>query len=291
MTSYLAVEGGRIAYDVTGGSGPLIVLAPSIGDVRAEYRLLAPQLAARGYRVATMDLRGHGESSTGWAEHTPESLGRDMLALVRELGGGPAVLAGTSMAAAAAVWAAVEAPQLVSAVLLFGAIVRDLEVTPVQRVMLATALRGPWKVSAWAWYYGSLYPGTKPADLDAYRGALHANLSEPGRFAALKAYVGAGKAACAARLPRVAVPALVVMGAHDPDLPDPAAEAAWIAGELRAARAVDTFVVPDSGHYPHADHPAETAARVLEFLHTHLNQAAPSPQEGIHHAAEQAPLE
>ena len=94
MTSHLAVEGGRIAYDVWGDSGPLIVLAPSIGDVRAEYRLVAPSLAAAGYRVAMMDLRGHGESSTGWTEYTPESLGRDMLALVRELGGEPAVLEG-----------------------------------------------------------------------------------------------------------------------------------------------------------------------------------------------------
>ena len=287
MTNYLAVKGGRIAYDVTGGSGPLIVMAPSIGDVRAEYRLIAPQLAAAGYRVATMDLRGHGESSVGWAEHTPESLGRDMLALVRELGGGPAVLAGTSMATASAVWAAVEAPELVRALVLFGPIVRDPQVTFVQRIMLATALRGPWRVSAWAWYYATLYPGDKPADLDAYRRALRANLAEPGRFAALEAYMGAGKAECAARLPRVAVPALVVMGARDPDLPDPAAEAAWLAGQMRAA---ESFVVPDSGHYPHADHPAETAARVLEFLHIHLDQAAPSPQEDVHHA-DQAPLE
>lgn len=279
MENYLAVEGGRIAYDVTGDAGPLIVLAPSIGDVRAEYRLLAPRLAAAGYRVATMDLRGHGESSVGWVEHTPESLGRDMLALVRELGGAPAVLGGTSMAAASAVWAAAEAPELVRALLLFGPIVRDPEVTLLQRLMLAVALRGPWKVSAWTWYYGTLYPGAKPADLDAYRRALHANLSEPGRFAALEAYMQAGKAEPAARLPRVAVPALVVMGAHDPDLPDPAAEAAWIAGQMRAAKAAETFVVPDSGHYPHADHPAETAARVLEFLHTYLDQAATPHRE------------
>jgi pimeloyl-ACP methyl ester carboxylesterase len=287
MTNYLAVEGGRIAYDVTGDSGPPVVMAPGIGDVRAEYRFLAPSVAAGGYRVASMDLRGHGESSAGWAEHTPESVGRDMLALVRELGDGPAVLVGTSMAAASVVWAAVEAPDQVAAILLLGPSVRDAPMTPAQRIMFNTLLAGPWRVRAWVWFYGTLYPGAKPADLDAYRHALRANLAEPGRFAAAAAFLAASKAQCTARLAAVQAPALVVMGERDPDYPDPAAEAAWIAGQLRAA---ETFIVPAAGHYPHVDHPAETAARVLQFLHPHLNQATPSPQEGVHHA-NQAPLE
>jgi len=66
MTEFLDVPGGRIAYDVT-GSGPLVVLPPGIGVRRQAYRFLAPVLAQAGYRVATADLRGHGESSMGWA--------------------------------------------------------------------------------------------------------------------------------------------------------------------------------------------------------------------------------
>jgi alpha-beta hydrolase superfamily lysophospholipase len=63
MTEFLDVEGGRIAYDVT-GSGPLVVLSHGIGDHRQAYRFLAPKLAQAGYRVVSADLRGHGESST-----------------------------------------------------------------------------------------------------------------------------------------------------------------------------------------------------------------------------------
>src|SRR6185295_3849758 len=78
---------GRIAYaDV--GTGPLVVMAPSLGDLKEEYRFLVPQLASAGYRVVTMDLRGHGRSSTGWDNHTCAAQGSDMLALVRHLDAG-----------------------------------------------------------------------------------------------------------------------------------------------------------------------------------------------------------
>jgi predicted dienelactone hydrolase len=46
-TQFLAVPGGRIAYDVS-GRGPLAVLPHSIGDRRQAYRFLAPKLAEAG---------------------------------------------------------------------------------------------------------------------------------------------------------------------------------------------------------------------------------------------------
>ncbi len=44
----------------------------------------------------------------------------------------------------------------------------------------------------------------------------------------------------------VAAPVLVVMGADDPDFPDPAAEAQWIADRLHG----EVLLVPECGHYP-----------------------------------------
>jgi alpha-beta hydrolase superfamily lysophospholipase len=58
-TSYLVRPEGRIGYDVA-GTGPLLVLVPGMGDLRAGYRFLAPALRAAGYRVACAYLRGHG---------------------------------------------------------------------------------------------------------------------------------------------------------------------------------------------------------------------------------------
>lgn len=46
-------------------------------------------------------------------------------------------------------------------------------------------------------------------------------------------------------------PVLVVMGARDPDFPDPRAEAEWIRDTLDA----ELLLVPGAGHYPQAETP------------------------------------
>jgi pimeloyl-ACP methyl ester carboxylesterase len=110
MTEFLNIDGGQIAYEVT-GDGPLVVLSPGIGDRRQAYRFLVPKLAQAGYRVASADLRGHGESSMGWASVTGKDaitrtdVANDLLALVRRLGG-PAVIVGHSISGGAATIAA-----------------------------------------------------------------------------------------------------------------------------------------------------------------------------------------
>ena len=109
-TQFLKTDAGSIAYEES-GSGPPVICVPSMGDLRQEYRFLAPLLAEAGYRVASMDVRGHGESSTNWADYSVAGIGSDILALANHLGGGPAFVIGTSMAAGAAVWAAAEAPE------------------------------------------------------------------------------------------------------------------------------------------------------------------------------------
>ena len=129
MTEFADIEGGRIAYDVT-GQGPLVVLSHGIGDRRQAYRFLAPELAAAGYRVAVADLRGHGESSMGWTSVTgKDAISRtdvagDLLALIRHLGG-PAVIVGHSISGGAATIAAAMEPELVSGI---------VEINPFTRV-------------------------------------------------------------------------------------------------------------------------------------------------------------
>src|SRR5690606_2215056 len=111
----------RIAYDDTGGDGQLAVLVPGMGDTRVSFRFFAPALAAAGYRVVTMDLRGAGESDATFDSYTPEDMGDDLVALLAELDAGPALVVGASIAAAAAVWAAAEAPERVAALVLLRA--------------------------------------------------------------------------------------------------------------------------------------------------------------------------
>ena len=265
-TRFLNRPDGRIAY-TDEGAGPLVVMVPGLGDRKEEYRFLAPEIAAAGYRVVAMDLRGHGESSTGWPVYTNAALGSDIVALIAHLDAGPATVIGTSMGAGAAAWAAAEAPDAVGKLVLIGPFVRALPMpwwkSALFKTIMHTAFVGPWGPAAWGMYYASLYPSAKPADFDAYKAALVANLKEPGRMAALQAMLAAPKADVEARLGEIRAPVLVVMGAKDPDFDDPAAEAATVA---RLVGGASIAMIDGAGHYPHAEMPQATAPAILAFL-------------------------
>jgi pimeloyl-ACP methyl ester carboxylesterase len=258
-TRFLRVNEGTLAYD-DAGVGPLVICAPGMGDVRAEYRFLAPQLVAAGYRVVTLDVRGHGETSVGWPDYSVAGIGADILSLARALDAGPATIIGTSMAAGAAVWAAAEEPERVAGLVLIGPFVRDTGNGWLSR-LAAGVFRGPWGVSLWAQYYRRLYPTARPADFAAYLAALQANLRERGRLAALRGMLLAPKAS-EALLARVAAPTLTLMGTRDPDFLDPAQEAALVAERTHGT----ARMIEGAGHYPHAEMPAVTGEQVIAFL-------------------------
>lgn len=262
QTQYFTRAEGSIAYDDSGGDGELVTLWPGIGDVRAEYRFLAPALAGAGYRVVSADLRGHGESSANWPEYTVTAAAEDMLGLIDHLDAGPAHLIGTSFSPGAAVIAAAERPDAVRSLTLIGAFVRDAPPSFVVNAFRAVGLRGPWKVAAWAWFYASLYPTRKPEDFDAYVSALKANLDEPGRFDALMGLAFCSRRETEQRLNQVQAPALVIMGTKDPDWPDPVAEARFIVDALEG----ELLLVEGAGHYPHAEMPEQVTPAVLAFL-------------------------
>lgn len=262
---FLDRPGGRLAY-TDEGNGPLVVMAPGFGDFKEEYRFLAPKLAAAGYRAVTMDLRGHGQSSVGWEDHSCAALGGDMLALTAHLDAGPAILIGNSISGGAAAWAAAEAPDLVAGLVLIDPFARNVPISwwkaALFKAVMHTAFVGPWAPAAWAGYYASLYPTQKPADFADYKARLVASLREPGRMAALQAMMRTGREDVEPRLGAIRAPTLVVMGSRDPDFDDPAAEAATMAGLVHGKVAM----IDGAGHYPHAEMPEVTAPAILAFL-------------------------
>src|SRR6201995_3009092 len=127
MTEYLDVDGGRMAYGWT-GEGPLIVLSHGIGDRRQAFRFLAPELEQAGFRVAAADMRGHGDSSLGWASISRTDVAGDLVALIRHLGG-PAIIVGHSLSGGAATIAAATAPDLVKGIVEVGPFTKKVEVS------------------------------------------------------------------------------------------------------------------------------------------------------------------
>jgi pimeloyl-ACP methyl ester carboxylesterase len=259
-TQFMQTKDGSLAYEVS-GSGPLVICVPSMGDLRQEYRLLAPRLVEAGFHTASLDVRGHGESSVHWADFSVAGVGSDILALIDQLGGGPAVVIGTSMAAGAAVWAAAEAPERLRGLVLIGPFVRGGG-SPLVNLLMAVMFGRPWGPGMWQRYYTRLYPTQRPDDFASYSSKLRANLAEPGRLEALQGMLRASKSAAEARLPRVSTPALVLMGSKDPDFKDPSREAAWVAQAIHA----EFRMLAGAGHYPQAEFPAETAALIIPFM-------------------------
>lgn len=277
---YLPRPGGRIAF-TDQGQGPLVVGVPGMGDLRSAYRSLADALTADGYRVVLADVRGHGDSDTTFTEHGDAATGSDVLALIEHLGG-PAVVMGNSMGAAAALWAAAERPEAVAGLVLLGPFVRDADVpawrATATRLVIRAALLRPWGPAAWAAAYRSFAVGADrrprserragtgsqsrvrgrlPEGFDAHVAQIRASLKDPAHLASLRDLVrDLTHREVHERLDAVRAPVLLVMGAQDPDFADPAGELAYIEQRLAAAGApVRAVVVDECGHYPHLQRP------------------------------------
>jgi pimeloyl-ACP methyl ester carboxylesterase len=259
-TKYLNHKNGKLAYEVA-GEGQLVVCVPSLGDVRGEYRFLVPLLVEAGYRVATMDVRGHGETSTQWDDFSVAGVGEDTLALIRELNAGPAIIVGTSMGGGAAIWAAVEAPELVRGMIMIDPFV-DGDGNKFLLALLSIMFARPWGPSMWMKYYSSLYPTRKPADFAEYSSALHTNIQQRGRMEAVVEMLRASKRASGERMLKVTQPALVLMGSKDPDFKNPEAEAKRVAEAVRGSYRI----IENAGHYPHAEMPEIAAPLMLDFI-------------------------
>lgn len=271
MTEFVDVDGGRIAYDVT-GDGPLVVLAPGMGTTRDAYRFLVPRIVAAGYRVANVDLRGHGESSTGFTSYTRTDTANDLIAVIRRLGG-PAVVVGNSFAGGSATIVAAAAPELVTAIVEMCPFTRvpRLDVVAMLRnprhrkgVLLLTRTAMTGSVKTWTRYLDHAYPGRKPADYASNLATLQVNLRAGAITAARKMGLSQPKDA-QAQLPNVHCPALIIMGTLDPDWPDPKAEAEAIVAAMPAGVA-RYVMIEGAGHYPHEQYPDQVLAALLPFL-------------------------
>ena len=259
--SYIDTAGGRLAVEVT-GDGPLVICSPGLGDTRDVFAPLAAHLVMCGYRVARVDLRGHGDSSARFDSYGDEAAAEDFLTLVNLLGGSPAVLAGASLSAGAAVIAAGRRPDQVAGLILLGPFLRN-GVGDMMRWLLGAAFMRPWGPYVWRAYATKLWPGL--GDKAAERAAFSAARStRQGYWAAFRAtFAGTDHDVVAPWIARVEAPVLVVMGDADPDWSDPLKEAEWIASNFTN---VETVIVPGAGHAPMFERPAIVNPAVSRFL-------------------------
>jgi pimeloyl-ACP methyl ester carboxylesterase len=116
------VEQGDARIEVLAqGTGPLIVLIPSLGRGAEDFEDLAGRLAAAGYRTLRPQPRGIGGSTGPMHDITLHDFARDVAAVIGKHGGGPAVVAGHAFGNFVVRTTAADFPGLVRAVILLGA--------------------------------------------------------------------------------------------------------------------------------------------------------------------------
>ncbi|MCF4121440.1 alpha/beta hydrolase [Antribacter sp. KLBMP9083] len=279
-TRFLDRPDGRLAYHVTGpDDAPLAVALHGMGANRHAFRLLAPALVEAGFRVASLDLRGHGESTAVWPAYDAERVAEDAIALVHELGGGPAVLVGSSVSSGAVTFAAARSPQDVAGIVLVGATTIQRPMNPVMRLAFWAVTHS---VTLWGTFYRSLFKAGRPAGFADDTAGLLRQLREPGRLHAVAAVLeptsvwwADGPAA------EVTCPVLVVMGTRDPDFKDAAAEARAAVGAFTGTEA-QLLLVQGAGHYPFLETPDEVGPAIAAF-------AVGAPAAGVDASPEAVP--
>jgi pimeloyl-ACP methyl ester carboxylesterase len=258
-TRYIARGAGRLAYEVR-GDGPLVVCVPGMGELRSAYRFTTPALVAAGFRVATLDLRGHGESDDGFDAFDDVALAGDIRAIVDELGG-PALVLGSSMASGAAVIAAADAPSSIAGLALLGPFVRNPPGGALMGAVMRALLVRPWGPAVWDAYYRGMFPGRRPADLSEHRRDMAASFRRGSHWRSFQRTARTSHAPAEARLAEVRCPVLVVMGERDRDWKDAAAEGRFVADAVRG----ELLLVPDAGHYPMTEYPEAVNPRLVAF--------------------------
>lgn len=260
--TYIETDGGKLAVEVE-GEGPLVICSPAMGDTRDSYGPLAAELVAAGYRVARIDLRGHGDSSAVFNSYGDIATADDFLTVIKELGGGsPAVLAGSSLSAGAATIAAGKQPDQVAGIVLIAPFLRPGG-GAVMMWLFKLALLWPWGPYIWRAYSNTLWPGLGEKASERATSSVEL-LTRPGRWNPFRATVaGAKHEVVAPWISRVQAPALVVIGDKDPDWSDPLQEAAWVASNFEDT---ETIIVPGTGHAPMFEKPDLVFPGFVQFL-------------------------
>lgn len=93
IESSVVANGVRLHYAAL-GSGPLVVLVHGFPERWFSWREQMPAIAAAGYRVAALDLRGYGQSDKPAGGYEIANLARDIAAFIRALGAADASVIG-----------------------------------------------------------------------------------------------------------------------------------------------------------------------------------------------------
>jgi 3-oxoadipate enol-lactonase len=232
-------------------SAPVLVLSSSLGTTHAMWEPQLPALAER-HRVLRYDHPGHGDSPPG--SSSIEGIAGEALALLDELGLGRVAFCGLSLGGMVGMWLSANAPERVERLVIActtphlpppefwqerADTVRAQGVEAIADIVVAR-------------WFTERFKDDEPETVRRYRDMLAASPAE-------------GYARCCeairdmdlrADLARIEAPTTVILGAHDPVVPEDGKRA--LAG-IRGARVVEL----DAAHLANVEQPGAFTEAVL----------------------------
>jgi pimeloyl-ACP methyl ester carboxylesterase len=153
VTDRTCEVGDVTIHYVEAGSGPLVILLHGFPEFWYSWRNQIPSLAAAGFHVVAVDLRGYNDSSKPRAidaYRLPE-LARDIAGVITQIGEGPCLLAGHDWGGGVAWLTAMLYPELVSRLIILNsphpvAYLREMRRSPRQkwRAKYQLLFHPPW---------------------------------------------------------------------------------------------------------------------------------------------------
>lgn len=270
-------NGINLYYEVHGAGTPLVLL-PGLGYPAWQWHRMAPLLAQQ-LQVIALDNRGVGQSDKPAGPYTAALLAADTVGLLDALGIEQAAVMGHSMGGFIAQAMALEYPGRVSKLILastnFGG-PRHAPITPAAMQVLSdvsgdavTRFKNGLAVST-----APGFAERQPALVEQWLAWRAANPVDPAAYAA-QLSIGLGlleeAAAFEHKLPALAMPVLILFGAHDAVVPP--ANAELLARQIAHS---EVHILPDAGHFFPLETPEEAAQAVAEFVLRSSVQSEPT---------------
>jgi pimeloyl-ACP methyl ester carboxylesterase len=264
-SGFAKIDNAKIYYEMAGKGTPLVMIHAGVADRRQwnnEFTTFA-----QSYQVLRYDMRGYGQSEPVDGEFSHLS---DLVALLDVLEvHEPVILMGCSMGGGLAMDFALTHPTRVKALMMVGSGPSGLELdvpTPpkfaeVEKAFEAGDLDLVAELETQIWFDGM---GRTPEQVDPEMRKL---LWDMNRIALAHEVKQLGKrlpntqAPAFERLGDLAIPVLVIVGAHDN--PYILAAADYMIEKIPSARKA---IIEDAAHLPNMDHPQEFQEIVQDFL-------------------------
>jgi pimeloyl-ACP methyl ester carboxylesterase len=248
------------------GPGPVVMLLHGFPLSRAMW---VDQLSGIGsiYRVIAPDLRGHGESPVPEGVYTMDAMADDVVELLETLEiSGPVVVGGLSMGGYVALSLAARYPTRVRGLMLM-----DTKAAPdtpeaaqareaMAQAVIAADSAAPVVDAMLPRLFAKMTLEQRPERVEPMKEVM-SQTSPRGIAGALRGM--AARPDRRADLPKIVVPALVLVG--DEDVITPVAESKSMAEALPNAR---LEVISRAGHLAPYENPSDANAAILRFLKT-----------------------